>query len=142
MAKMKRLDLPLSGRSFRRLLLFSCVTMLPVLGIYLLLGGNRALQLVVDGIDVVWLRIRFRHGHFPDNRQATLSELICSPRDLPVLHDELARGNGLHMPSAVLFHQFHHLIAHVSETMNGLVCPNCDLGRQFDSGISIEMKSG
>ena len=40
MAKFNRLDLPLTGRSFRRLLLFSLVTMLPVLGVYLLLGGT------------------------------------------------------------------------------------------------------
>ena len=40
MAKFKRLDLPLTGRNFRRLLLFSWVTMLPVLGVYLLLGGT------------------------------------------------------------------------------------------------------
>lgn len=40
MAKFKRLDLPLTGRSFRRLLLFSFVTMFPFLGVYALLGGT------------------------------------------------------------------------------------------------------
>ncbi|MDE0005551.1 MAG: hypothetical protein OXQ29_22910 [Rhodospirillaceae bacterium] len=40
MANSNRLDRPLTGRSFRRLLLFSFVTMLPVLGVYVLLGGT------------------------------------------------------------------------------------------------------